>query len=259
MSQCFILAENQFESATTVLASSETAGFPGRCAWDGVTTTYWQPVGTGVHTLTAVFSAPVAVDTFCCFIHNLGTAGGSIGLQYSSDGGSTWTDAFVELSPADNTCVMQRFSSISADHWRVIMTITTAPVFLGVVAFGTAINTYRGMPIGFVRPADSRISQILPNTTEGGAIAGRSVIPQGAEFSIMLKYIPWAWIVSTWRAFIKRAEGHPFFFSWNYGSYPLETVYGMLKPPIAPPTNGEYQTYDISVVMDCLLGAGGGA
>lgn len=257
-SQGFILAENLLENGA-VSASSALPAFPARNAYDGMTTTFWQPSGTGTHTLTLALSSAVAVDTFCCFKHNLAAAGGSIKLQYSPDSGSTWTDAFSALTPADDACVMKRFTPVTCDYWRVTTTIATAPLYLGAVAFGSAINTYRGVPVGWIAPADARVSESIPNTTESGAFAGRSVIPRGAQSSLQINHVPLDWIRSTWRAFIKRAEGHPFFYCWNYVSFPEETVYTQLRYPLTAPQQTEFGLYTISTAIDCLLGTGGGA
>lgn len=253
MSQAIIAADNLLESATSVVASSEAVGFPAANAWDGVTSTYWQPSGTGDHALTATFAAAVSVDFFACYGHNLASAGGSIVLQYSLDGGATWTDCFAALTPDDNACVLQRFAAVAAPRWRVKAHAATAPLYLAAVAFGAAIVAYRGMPVGFVPPAAARVTEIIPNSTEGGAIAGRSIIPRGAETTIQINYVTMDWERSVWRPFVRRAERKPFFFSWNHRDYPDECVFAMAKMPIPPAQMNEYKLYNLSMPITCML------
>lgn len=201
----------------------------------------------------------MTADTFCCYKHNLEQASGSINLQYSPDSGTTWVDCFSAFAAGDDACVMRRFDAVASDYWRVVTTIATAPFYLGAVAFGSAINTYRGVPVGWIAPADARVSEAIPNTTESGAFAGRSVIPRGAMTSLQMNHVPVGWIRSTWRPFIKRAEGHPFFYCWNYSGFPEETVFAQLRYPLTQPQQTEFGLYTISTAIDCLLGFGGGA
>jgi hypothetical protein len=198
----------------------------------------------------------VTADFFGCYVHNLASAGASIVLQVSTDGGSTWRNCFAPLRPADNACVLQRFPAVSAAQWRILAHNAVAPLYLGVLAFGAAMVTYRGMPVGFVPPAEARVATIIPNTTEGGAFAGRSVIPLGADTPILINHVPMDWVRTVWRPFIRRAQGKPFFFSWNHRDFPEECVFALAKAPIPAPQMNDYKLYTLNLPIQCLLGAG---
>ena len=246
--------QNLIENAATITASSQTAAGPVQQAWDGITTTYWEIGEAGTHTLTCVFSSPVLADYFGVFAHNLATAGAQIKLQYSRDVGVTWRDAFDALQLADNYCGLKPFPLMVTTHWRVHIVVTTAPLYIGVLQFGAKLLPYRGMPVGFVYPADSRETEIIPNRTESGAFAGRSVIPRGTETELQINVVPEDWLRREWRPFVRWAEKKPFFFSWNHTDYPEECVYAMAKPGIPSPSQADFRLYNLRMPIVCLGG-----
>lgn len=254
MTKAIIGYQNLIENAVTITASAQTASGPARQAWDGITTTYWEIPSAGTHTLTCIFGSPVAADYMGVFAHNLATAGALIKLQYSRDSGVTWRDSFTALQLSDNYCGLKPFAIMVTTHWRVHITVTTAPLFIGVLQFGERLTPYRGMPMGFVLPADNRVTEIIPNRTETGAFAGRSVIPRGTETEIKINYVPEDWVRINWRPFVRFAERKPFFFSWNNVDYPEECVYAMAKPEIPPSSMPEFKMYNLQMPIVCLGG-----
>ena len=254
MSKAIIGYQNLIENAATITASSQTATGPVQQAWDGITTTYWEIGEAGTHTLTCVFSSPVPADYFAVFAHNLATAGAVIKLQYSRDVGVTWRDAFDGLQLADNAVGLRPFPIMITRHWRVHITVTTAPLFIGVLQFGLKLVPYRGMPADFMLPADNRITEVIPNRTESGAFAGRTVIPRGTETEIRINHVPEEWVRINWRPFVKFAEKKPFFFAWNHDDHPEETVFAMANPNIPPSQMPEFRLYSLRMPIMCLGG-----
>lgn len=253
MSNAIIAWQNLLDSALSVVASSAEPLYPARNAWDGKTTTYWQPVGTGDHALVITFSAPVTSDVFCVFRHNLGTAEASIVLQSSDDAGATWDDCFAPLEPADNECVLQPHDAVSSDTWRILIEGSTAPVFLGVVLFGQKLVPYRGLPVGTGLAGDSRDVEVITSKAEGGAMVGRSVIPRGATQDIEMQFVPVDWVRDYWRPFKRHAESKPFFYSWNHSAYPEDCVYGEAQTPLPKDVQQEFKLYTLRLTMSCLL------
>ena len=254
MTKAIIGYQNLIENAVTITASSQTATGPVQQAWDGITTTYWEIGEAGTHTLTCVFGSPVLADYFGVFAHNLATAGAQIKLQYSRDVGVTWRDAFDALQLADNYCCLQPFPMMITTHWRVHIVVTTAPLFIGVLQFGARLTPYRGMPVDFMLPADNRSTEVIPNRTETGAFAGRSVIPRGTETEIKINYVPEEWVRINWRPFVRFAERKPFFFSWNHTDYPEECVFAMANPNIPASQMPEFRLYNLRMPVVCLGG-----
>lgn len=254
MTKAIIGYQNLIDNAVTITASAQTLTGPARQAWDGITTTYWEIPTAGTHTLTCIFGSPVVADYFGIFSHNLATAGALVRLQYSRDSGSTWRNAFDDLQLADNFCGLKTFPIMATTHWRVLITVTTAPLFIGVLQFGERLIPYRGMPVDFVVPADNRQTEILPNRTESGAFAGRSVIPRGTEAEIMINHVPVDWVRQSWRPFVRWSEKRPFFFSWNHTDFPEECVFAMAKPGIPAPQLSDFHTYNLRMPIVCLGG-----
>lgn len=253
-SKALICYDNALERAQSVTASSVRGGFAAANASDWRTTTYWSPSGSGQQTLTAVFASPVSADYFACYRHNLATAGATIVLQRSTDGGANWLDCFAPAAPADNECVIRSFAGLAATHWRVKLQVSgTAELFLGLVAFGVALVPCRGMPAGFVIPRHGRKVEILNNRTEGGGFSGRSLIARGAETRLTIRHAKPAWVRANWEPFVRHAELKPFFFSWNHAAYPEDAVYCWRDGDPPPPALDDdgYQT--LTLPVQCLL------
>lgn len=254
-SKALICYENHGESPATLTASSERAGFVAASAFDWRSTTYWSPTaGAGTHTLTMTFAEAVAADYFAAYRHNLETCEATIVLQYSTDAGSTWSDAFTAVSPTDNECVIKTFTQQAATHWKVVVvTANASECFLGVVAFGRRLTTYRGMPPGFVVPRHARKNQILNSQTEGGQWAGRSIIARGARTEIEMQHVDRAWVRTYWEPFLLHAELRPFFFSWNHSDYPGDAAFCWLDGDLPEmPVDGDLY-HQLRLPVRCLL------
>lgn len=248
-----IAYQNLLESAATVTASSAASTGPARNAWDGIGTTYWEPVGTGDHTLTAEFDTPVTADCFAFFRQNLASAGGSLVLQYSADAGANWIDCFAPLTPADDDCRLQTFTAVASTHWRILASITTAPLYLGVLLFGERLTLYRGLPLGSGLARQARETEVITNKAEGGITIGRSVIRRGARQEIQAQYVPAAWVRSHWEPFIRHAERKPFFYSWHNTVYPEDCVYGDADMPLPRVVFDEFGLQNLRLTMSCQL------
>lgn len=254
-SKAIICYENHAESALSIDPSSERAGFVAAAAFDWRSTTYWSPTAAaGTHTLTMTFSAAVTADYVAVYRHNLATCGASIVLQYSTDAGVTWVGAFVALSPSDNECAVKTFSQQAATHWRVVVVTSNAsPCFLGVIAFGRKLTTYRGMPPGFVVPRHARKNTILNSVTEGGQWAGRSIIARGAATSIEMQHVDRGWVRAHWEPFLRHAELRPFFFSWNHADHPGDAAFCWLDGELPElPVDGDF-LHQVRLPVRCLL------
>ena len=72
---------------TSVVATTEQAGFSVANAYDWYTTSYWSPTpASGYHFFTASFSSPVTADYLAIYRHNLGTVGGIFILNIAMTG-----------------------------------------------------------------------------------------------------------------------------------------------------------------------------
>jgi len=254
---CFVCYNNVLTSPllTSVTPTSERTGYSIQNSYDWYTTSYWSPTAeVGFHDMTAIFSSAVSADYFAVYRHNLKTVNCFIYLQYSADLGGTWTNATSHAPTTDNELILKTFASISATYWRVrVITLTDAPLFIGVIMFGAKLPLYRGMVAGFTVPRHGRKNDIVNQKTEGGQFVGRVKTSQGARSSINFKHITQAWVRSYWEAFVEHAELLPFLFSWNHDTYPQDAVYCVSDGEIPHISINDNHHHDINLPVQCLL------
>lgn len=253
-----ICYENHLQSAllTSVTATSARTDFSVQNAFDWYTTSYWSPTSaSGIHSFTAIFLSPVTADYLAIYRHNLGDVGGTFYLEYSVDGGASWSLATTTVTGATNNALkINLFATVTATHWRVVFNLSSAtPFYVGVVMFGRKLPLYRGMIGGFVVPRHGRKNTIINQKTEGGQFVGRVKTSQGAATNINFKTVPQAWVRDYWEAFVRHAELNPFIFSWNNEFYPQDAVYCMSDGDIPSISINESLHQDISLPVQCLL------
>lgn len=254
-SKAIICYENHGEAALSAVATSERAGFVAASAFDWRSTTYWSPTAAaGTHSVTLTLAAPMPVDYFAVYRHNLAACEATIQLQYSTDAGVTWRNAGPVMTPTDNECAIQQLVPRSANLWRVVVVTGNAnPCYLGVIAFGRQLATYRGMPPGFVVPRHARKNQILNSQTEGGQWAGRSLVARGARTEIQMQHVDRDWVRTYWEPFCQHAELRPFFFSWNHEDHPEDAVFAWLDGELPElPVDADF-VHQVRMPVRCLL------
>lgn len=253
---CFVCYDNLLTSQllSSIAASSERLGFSAENSFDWYTTSYWSPTAaSGYHHFVSVFSSSVTANYFAFYRHNIGTVGGTISLDYSSDSGVTWTTVALD-SADDNELKILEFVAVSSTHWRVVVNASTAtPFYLGVVMFGQKLPLYRGMIAGFTVPRHGRKNEIINQKTDGGQFVGRAKTSQGARSSINFKHITQAWVRLYWESFVEHAELLPFVFSWNHDTYPQDAVYCVTDGEIPHISINDNHHHDINLPVQCLL------
>jgi len=239
---------------TSVVATSEQTGYSVENCFDWYTTSYWSPTNTvASHRFVASFGAPITADYFAIYRHNLGTVGGTVVLEYSSDN-ATWFTAFTATTATDNELLLETFTAQTKQYWRVTFaTTSTEQLFVGVVMFGQKLPLYRGMVGGFVVPRHGRKNEIINQRTEGGQFVGRIKTSQGARSNITFKTITQAWIRDYWEAFVLHAELKPFLFSWNHEYYPQDACYCVVDGEIPSTAINDNRFCDVSLSVQCLL------
>lgn len=206
------------DSGATVTYSTQTIGFEASNAYDWLEYSQWLPSASGASWIRASFSSAQSCDYFACAAHTIGANSGSVVLQYSTNGGSSWSNAFTPVVPVGTDVVWQSFDSVSAADWRVLVTATPA-AGLGVVSFGSAMQCQRGVTGGF-SPPDLAFNDNLTNVVSiNGTYLGRSLISEGIQIDVQLENVTEAWAHDTWRPFLIHARQYPFFIQWNNDTY----------------------------------------
>ncbi len=240
----------------SVVATSQQVGYSVQNAFDWYTTPFWSPTpAVGYHYFTATFASPVTADYLAIYKHNLGDVGGTFYLEYSLNGGISWSLATTTITTASNNELkINLFNAVTATHWRVVFNLaSTTPFYVGVVMFGRKLPLYRGMIGGFVVPRHGRKNSIINQQTEGGQFVGRVKTANGARSNITFKTVPQAWVRDYWEAFVRHAELLPFLFSWNHEFYPQDACFCVTDGEIPPFSINENRYQDISLPVQCLL------
>lgn len=244
--------QNLFDSASTVVASNEVTGFEGENCYDWLAYDWWKPGATGDQTLTATFASSQSPDYFACFAHNLGGEGASIVLQ--ANVASVWTDQFTDVSPTGTEVVFRYFASgDTSTQWRILITDCTVDTVVGVAAFGDSLILPHGIDVGFTPPNLHRDTRILNSVSVGGVFLGRSLIRNGNMLNLKSDKMEPSWIRSDWEPFMDHAETKPFFFSWNYDSYPGESAYCWTSGGVDPVPYSSSRHMRISLDADARV------
>ncbi len=202
------------DTGVTLTVSSEAVGYERAFAADWLPFTWWKPSAPGASWLRASFAAPVECNYFAAYATDVAANIGTIGLQYSTDGGTVWQDAVAPFAPASAAPFMRTFDAISAANWRILLTSTPASV-LGVAAFGMRMDLERGLQPGFVPPVFGRDTDVLNSDSVNGGFLGRTIRRINAEGSIELDVLTPTWMRAEWLPFMRHAESRPWFFLWD--------------------------------------------
>lgn len=229
-----ICHHNHAPDAQTVTASSEASGFEAAHLQDWLMAPQWRPAAGGTQTVDFAFAAAVDVDYVAVFGHDLADRAGTCKLRYSTDGGSTWSDAASFAAPTENRVLFASFAAISAADWRLEVASTDAPA-IGVLAFGAATPLPYGVLDGQDRLGVVDDYEIHNAQTEGGLFVGRSIVPQPSRHRLHQPRVSDAYLTGDWAAFLRHARRYPFFFCGDPDNHPEEAVYcwedGRRRPP----------------------------
>lgn len=218
----------------TVTASSETAQYEYQNAYDDRPFTWWRPE-SGTSYLTLVLPSARSVNYFAFYGTDLAAKGGSIQLQYSLDGGGSWLDAAVSVSPADTTPVYKVLTAaIAAARWRFKVICATQPN-LACLSFGTDLQFERGCWVGFSPPRLARDTDLTNNISQRGVWLGRSIIRNGMMGAFDLDKLTPGWVETYWKPFVRHAETKPWFLLWNKTGYPADAAWCWAEGDIERP------------------------
>lgn len=213
-------------SPISIVATSEPdpADYPYQYAYDGLPSNYYK-VAAGTNYLTFVFGSAIDVNAYGFYSpgdETLGNLGGTIQLQYNL--GAGWVDFLPPESPTDNTPIYRSVATVSAAQWRWKF-VCGSDFYVSVLSFGKDFEFERGIWTGFSPPFLARDTELTNNVSQGGNWLGRSIIRNGATFTIALEDITLPFVYNEWLPFMKWAERRPWFLLWNPRDYPAESAF----------------------------------
>lgn len=214
--------------ATGTLSSTPSAqsDFPEANAFDGLTYDFCKITVSGSVALLRTDLGSAQSINFCgVAAHNIGTLGGSMRPQYSTDGGSTWNpcDGISAQVVADDGTIGFYFDDISAQDWRLNCSNLSASdeATLGVVFFGNVVTMPQRIYQGYTPPITPTEVTMVPEVSEGGEFLGSTVIRRGSRTSAQFTDVsPTFFRGSDWKPF-QRAwnNGTPAFWAWRPTKY----------------------------------------
>ena len=249
---------------TSVIASSTSAGFGVSALLNSFTYDFWRST-TADAVLTLDTGRVSTIDYIGLAKHNLSDR--ELTLSVSTDG-STYTEHAV-FSLISNDAAMVVFAEVSARYIKVEISrnaestvsadfaeqqyyLGSSPVQIATISIGKSLEMQR-MIFGGHSPAKLNTSaELRPNTSEGGAWLGRSVIRSGIPTEYSFSNLPGAWYRSTFDPFAKFAITDPFFIAWRPLGYAAECQYAWTDKPITPNNTGPKDWLSVSFnVVGC--------
>ena len=239
-----VLFNNEFENATSVVASTEAVGFEGANAYDWRMNTFWMPTASG-STLTATFAAPVTVDSFGIFKHTLAAAGATLFLEHDDTGFVT----DLTITPADDIAIMKTFTPASSTIWRIRVTYAGDAPTIGTAAFGEFLEFERGIATGYASPNLSDIPDILNSVTQGGNIIGRSILSNKNQSDMSINHMSETFARDSWDPFVKHMQLKPFFMLWLERDFPEEAAFCWTEgtPPARAYVKNKFISHNIKL------------
>ncbi len=222
---------------SSIIATSEPdpTNFAYQRAYDDRPYTYWL-MEAGTQYLTFVFPSSKDVNAYGLYATTLAEAGATAELQYSVDGGGSWTSVQSAEAPVDTTPIYRSFTTVSAPRWRWKF-VTPVDLYVGCLAFGVDFVFQRGTWMGFSPPKFARDTDLTNNVSQGGRWLGRTIIRNGAKFSFDLDKLTASWVNSTWYPFMLHAEKRPWWLLWEKTSHPAEAAWCWADGKIQKPSN----------------------
>lgn len=231
-------------AADNVIASNESAGFPGSAAANVLTYDYWLPSSLPA-TWTIDYGEAVDVDYVGIAAHSFADEPTTVTVEYSTDG-STWTE-IASTSAADGTPVMLIFEKTFARYWRVIFDGSTPPQ-IGVIYVGELLAMSRPFYGGHSPITLSRQTVSVPSSSDSGQFLGVSIVRTGVKTAYKWDHLKAAWYRTYFDPFVKAIRGGrlPFFIAWNPDQFPKEVGFLWVPDDIQPSNMGVIDYMEVS-------------
>ncbi|MGX7703806.1 hypothetical protein [Methylobacterium sp. Gmos1] len=236
---CRIAYDNLLERGT-VTASSENAAYPVANAYDWLTCDFFKPAAAGTVYINLTLTMPGSANYLAVYNQDVYKYGGTIGLQYYN--GTTWVDATSGVAPANNAPRIVFFDTKTATQWRLVI-ICTQVFSLGVVSFGQYLALPYGMYLGWAPPRFARATRLTTSLSDGGAFLGRSVLANGIRTTLVVQFVPTAWMEANWLPLVRHIERKPFFFAPQVVKRPLDVALVWSEDEVPAPTFTHYNGY----------------
>ncbi|MBA7559888.1 hypothetical protein ES708_01506 [subsurface metagenome] len=180
----------------------------------------------GTKYITADYGPDVSADCLAIAGHNLGTAGATVSVEYSSDNFSADTnEALAGFQPSDDLALMKGFTSAEAPYWRIKIVTAAVAAQIGVALLGE-ILTFERWPQSRFDPDALKIVA-SSETSKAGNMLGATLQYVTRNISLSFANITPTWIANTfkpaWDAHLELLK--PFFFAWDITNHATEVYF----------------------------------
>lgn len=203
-----VLFDNLFTRNNAVISGDADANFPISNMLTGPTWDYWRAPSASLSNAVATFPANRFAN--CAFIdaHNLGSTGSSFRIQYSEDGGATWSALIPLTAPADDSPIMVMFPRVSGDAYRLQQ--INGPASIGVFIIGMSLDFEYGIsdPVSF---RHGHRVDVMGGNSIGGQFLGQKIRRKGGGTTIEFPWLTSDWVNNDMADFENHYnEGKPF-------------------------------------------------
>jgi len=247
------VAWNNLGAAATLGGTSTIAGGQAANAVTGSTYDRWRPITGGTtRVLSFDLGAPAEASFAALVAHNLGTLGGSVSVDRSSDG-TTWVDVGTgTVAPGDNAALAFRFEPQTWRYWRFAFSglATDAALSVGVAFIGRDLIIPQMFYQGFAPIITPTEVELQSNVSVGNELLGSSVIGRGSTLSFDVTYLPDTFVRGEeWVGFQRHFnEGGGSIFGWRPAKYPQDVHYMWRDGPVIRAGNsGPRSRMDIAI------------
>lgn len=232
---------------STVVASTEAAGFPIEAVYNPLTAEQWKP--TASPAVIDIDRGEIArVDYIGFAAHNFATTSASILIEYSFD--NVTFETFGDFSPANNKPVMILSATIvKAQYWRITVTYSGDAPQIGAIYAGEALAMQRPIYGGFTPTTMARRAEYVNNRSNTNQFLGRSILRKGVELTIPFQNLTAQWFRDNFEPFILDARDNPFFFAWNPEQYPDEVGFLWTTADPIPSNQGTRDLMSVSMAV----------
>jgi hypothetical protein len=219
-------------TASSLTADQESATAPVTQLANPATYNPWSGTTAVEQSVTVSLAAATTIDYVGIAQHNLGTAGITYFLEYSSNS-VDWTEA-ANGTPVDDGVIIHVIDPISAQFWRVRFSAGTESPAAAVLYLGEILQITRRVYVGHTPITLGRKTGTRPGRSENGQYLGRVVARRLYACEVSIDNLDPDWYREYFDPFALNAEDFPFFWAWRPETYPDEVAYAWTTSDITP-------------------------
>lgn len=239
-------------TGSSVSATSEAADGDIENAFaQGTTDDKWRATAGGQQIVTVQTGSVEPVNYFGIAASDLFQQGGSVRLEYSTDGIS-WISSSGDISPGNSKPLLVVVPDLEVGFYRLVFNSTGA-LNIGVISIGELTLIPRPLSAPFAPPGLNLIQQRVARFSETGNLIGMSVVSEGADANINIGLVdPTFPRGADWQQFVTDSATYPFFFATREVSD--EVIYGAVTGSRAPSASWDTRnTMQVSFKMNGIV------